>query len=608
MKIFLKLLPVLFFFNCTTSKSTLYQQDFPPLKSYESYTSEEYKKKVSRSVEQKIPFETLELLSHTEKSQFSHFPPTNEEETPYLATYQETLSGLQEQALSAFEKEQYREYIRLYQNLQKIEEVEKLPPLELAYFEYAESLLENDKDGAGFEILRMTLEEKSWEGQDLPSSARIHSLLNRLEEGGAIELRNDLLAKFQERLSLEAKPLPLTTLTTDEVLQSVVTIFVDKGYQIVNRARQRAIELGSGFFIDNKGYLITNYHVIRSEVDPEYEGFSRLYIQLSNELAARIPAKVIGWDTELDLALLKVEYVPPSFFSLAQTGLLETGNQIRAIGSPVGLSNTVSTGTVSAWNRRLLSIASVMQIDVPINPGNSGGPVLDEKNKVVAIAFAGLPQFQGLNFAIPVEYLHQILPRLYDGGSVEHAWLGLGFIETRSGLIISYIEPNGPASGLSLKVGDTLTSIAGERSDTLLKTRNIVTNLTSNYFVPLSWESEAGEKMSGFVTLDIRKKDPVVELAKRDSIINLILPLYGMTTEPIGKSFNRIEFLIKKVYPNTTADIAGLISGDTFSIAEWQVLEKEKVLLMAIYAESRKSGYLEKGVVIPISLEQDFFF
>ena len=129
--------------------------------------------------------------------------------------------------------------------------------------------------------------------------------------------------------------------------------------------------IGSGFFIDANGYLITNYHVIQSEVDPEYEGFSRVYIKRAENPTVRIPAKVVGWDATFDLALLKMEINPEVYFQLGSAEDLNIGSRIYAIGSPAGLEQTLTSGIVSAQNRRLLSLGSVLQIDAPVNHGSS---------------------------------------------------------------------------------------------------------------------------------------------------------------------------------------------------------------------------------------------
>ena len=209
--------------------------------------------------------------------------------------------------------------------------------------------------------------------------------------------------------------------TVRKMMKGTVTVWVDRGMTIEKGLGRADRMIGSGFFIDANGYLITNYHVIQSEVDPEYEGFSRVYIKRAENPTVRIPAKVVGWDTTFDLALLKTEINPEVYFQLGSSEDLNIGSRIYAIGSPAGLEQTLTSGIVSAQNRRLLSLGSVLQIDAPVNHGSSGGPIIDEAGRVQAIVFAGLERNEGLNFAIPVELLRLILPQLYAGGETVHA-------------------------------------------------------------------------------------------------------------------------------------------------------------------------------------------
>ena len=240
--------------------------------------------------------------------------------------------------------------------------------------------------------------------------------------------------------------------TVRKMMKGVVTVWVDRGITIEKGLGRADRMIGSGFFIDKNGFLITNYHVIQSEVDPEYEGFSRVYVKPAGNTSVRIPAKVIGWDPIFDLALLKTEITPEVSFVLGSSEDLNLGSRIYAIGSPAGLEQTLTSGIVSAKDRRFLSLGSVLQIDAPVNHGSSGGPIIDEAGRVQAIVFAGLERQEGLNFAIPVELLKLILPQLYGGGAAVHAWMasyGLSVPEAigqRGGAKLVYTLPGASAS------------------------------------------------------------------------------------------------------------------------------------------------------------------
>ena len=251
--------------------------------------------------------------------------------------------------------------------------------------------------------------------------------------------------------------------TVRKMMKGVVTVWVDRGITIEKGLGRADRMIGSGFFIDKNGFLITNYHVIQSEVDPEYEGFSRVYVKPAGNTSVRIPAKVIGWDPIFDLALLKTEITPEVSFVLGSSEDLNLGSRIYAIGSPAGLEQTLTSGIVSAKDRRFLSLGSVLQIDAPVNHGSSGGPIIDEAGRVQAIVFAGLERQEGLNFAIPVELLKLILSQLYGGGAAVHAWMasyGLSVPEAigqRGGAKLVYTLPGASAS--CIPAGTLITRI-----------------------------------------------------------------------------------------------------------------------------------------------------
>ncbi|MEI6387789.1 MAG: trypsin-like peptidase domain-containing protein, partial [Spirochaetota bacterium] len=278
---------------------------------------------------------------------------------------------------------------------------------------------------------------------------------------GAQTLR--LSPRAQIALPLEAVPAlrSLEPSMVATVAKGVVTVRVDRGIKIEQGVGTLDRMIGSGFFIDPRGYLITNYHVIASEVDPAYEGFSRVALKLAGDSDSRIVAKVIGWDPLLDIALLKVDMKPAFSFRIGRSGLPPQGQAVYAFGSPAGLDSTITSGIVSAVGRKFLEWGDVFQIDAALNPGNSGGPVLDADGEVRGIAFAGLTNFQGLNFAIPAEWLLAILPTLYEGGKVAWPWLGLQLGDSTTlspGLEVLYSHPSAPAT---IHEGGRILSVDG---------------------------------------------------------------------------------------------------------------------------------------------------
>ena len=303
------------------------------------------------------------------------------------------------------------------------------------------------------------------------------------------EKKFDALIQDTARLSGGVHDAPSLE-TVRKMMKGTVTVWVDRGMTIEKGLGRADRMIGSGFFIDANGYLITNYHVIQSEVDPEYEGFSRVYIKRAENPTVRIPAKVVGWDTTFDLALLKMEINPEVYFQLGSSEDLNIGSRIYAIGSPAGLEQTLTSGIVSAQNRRLLSLGSVLQIDAPVNHGSSGGPIIDEAGRVQAIVFAGLERNEGLNFAIPVELLRLILPQLYAGGETVHAWMSCYGVSVKespqqtAGTELVYAVPGSSAS--VIPAGAVITHLNGRAVPSLEALQAELMRLSAGTIVKVS--------------------------------------------------------------------------------------------------------------------------
>jgi len=401
------------------------------------------------------------------------------------------------------------------------------------------------------------------------------------------------------------------------MIKGTVTVWVDQGLKIESGVGYANRVIGSAFYIDQRGYLITNYHVISSEVDPSYEGYSRLYVKTPQDPDLRIPARVIGWDPVLDLALLKVEIDPPAIFSLGSSAGLKTGHRIYAIGSPAGLEQTLTSGIVSALNRRLLSLGSVLQIDAPINQGNSGGPIVDEAGLVQAVVFAGIETYEGLNFAIPVEYLRVILPVLYEGGKVSHSWFGvygksiaLPGTSAPGGVSVVYSVPGSPAEIAGIPQGAVVTALNGqpvknledlqyalirERPGTIVR----VTGIPA-----LTGELEQ-EYRDWFVMVDKRPERPGSLIFERDIESRALLPIMGLDLERVG---NSKKYMVRSVVRGSVADESGFSEQDVVEIRNLDVQHKDGYVALQLYTKRRKSGYLDAFIGLSASLDSPSYF
>lgn len=380
-----------------------------------------------------------------------------------------------------------------------------------------------------------------------------------------------------------------------DLLKGTVTIWVNRGMRIQGGIGVPDSVIGSGFFIDKTGYLLTNYHVIESEVDPEFEGFSRLYIRLWDDQNKKIPAKVVGWDKVFDIALLKVELEPEIIFSFSEGKDYYPGTPIIAIGSPGGLENTITSGIVSASGRKFLQMGSVIQVDVPINHGNSGGPLIDRDGELAGVVFAGIEQFEGINFAIPGEFLVPLVPSLYKGGRVSHPFLGLAVKEDPEGLRVIYKLPGGSGSRAGLKNGDIITNIMSIEIKKIEDVNKIFLKLEPDMAIQMDWISD-GVKTSGIIALGHRPDFPLLEASQIDLKKNLIPPVFGMTINSVSETIFGSEYIVTEVFPGTIADETGLSINDPFSIKKWEIIDDQKVIIMQIRIKKRKAGFLESGV------------
>ncbi|MDB5101249.1 MAG: peptidase [Cyanobacteria bacterium RYN_339] len=213
--------------------------------------------------------------------------------------------------------------------------------------------------------------------------------------------------------------------------------------------------VGSGFIVDPGGLIVTNNHVVRGATD----------IKVTTASGQSYRGKVIGADPMNDLALVRVNAKGLPFLKFAaSTEHVRVGDWVVAIGSPLGLSHTVSVGIISAMNRgiSLNERVNFLQTDAAINPGNSGGPLLNIQGEVVGVNTAIAARGQGIGFAIPCWTAMNVIGQLKATGHVERTWLGVsirGLNRDGGGVMVVGVAQGGPAASAGLRPGDVIVAI-----------------------------------------------------------------------------------------------------------------------------------------------------
>lgn len=396
-----------------------------------------------------------------------------------------------------------------------------------------------------------------------------------------------------------------------DYIQGTVTVWVDLGIKVKRGMGYADRVIGSGFFIDPRGYIITNHHVIEEIVSPKNSGYGKVFIKMAEDSDQRIPARVVGYDSVHDLALLKTEAEVPYTFNLGSSSELHVGDKIYAIGSPLGLERTLTSGVVSATDRKLFSTGSVIQIDAAINSGNSGGPFIDEDGRVQGIVFAGILQYSGLNFAIPVEYLKQDLPILFHGGKRRFPWIGAYGRTARAGrtsygLEVHYFMPGSPAARVGMRVGDVIVSLDGKNISTLEEMQDVLRDQVPDKIIGCEYLRD-GERKSCLLYLSERPENPGYTIYQNDTIEHSFVPLFGMELTPSSTTNSR-TFTVTRVIPGSAADESGFSENDPVTIGRIQFDDEKTMMLVPIATKNRRKGYLDMSVALQAYLDSPYYF
>ena len=384
------------------------------------------------------------------------------------------------------------------------------------------------------------------------------------------------------------------------------------------RERQREQDVpsqaqGTGFFLSEDGYLLTNYHIVENAVD----------IVVTALNGEEYKAKVIGADPRSDVALLKVEAKGLPFAVLGDSGQLKVGEWVLAIGNPYGLEHTVTSGIVSAKGRQLGLGGNVpeyqdfIQTDAAINRGNSGGPLVNMKGEVVGITsniFSPSGGNIGLGFAIPSNLARKVVTQLKEKGRVIRGRIGVSIkptplteddkdafkLENKNGALVVGVEKGSPAEKAGLQKYDVIVEVNGEKVTDSNNLKLKIANIEPGKKVEIKVIREGKEQAFSVTVEELDPAEAKVETKSSDKdlgfTIRELTPTlarrYGLETQE--------GLIITQVRRYSEADRKGLTAGDI-------ILEVNRKKVATVDELERMMAKFESGqaIILLVRTEQD---
>jgi serine protease Do len=342
-----------------------------------------------------------------------------------------------------------------------------------------------------------------------------------------------------------------------------------------NDAPHKVNGMGTGIVIDDRGYIITNFHVV--------DGVSKIEVTLADD--STCVAQLVSTDPKNDLAIVKVD-VPRKLpvITIGTSSDLMVGETVIALGNAYGYEHTVTRGIVSALHRNVQisdtqTYDDLIQTDASINPGNSGGPLLNIDGEMIGINVAVRAGAQGIGFSIPIDKAMVVAAKLMSVERVERKWHGAKTSDTPEhpdGAVVTSIDDNSPASKCGLKAGDIITAVDGKP---VARSADFERDLLGH---------EAGKDVSVTVRRNSQPVDmkmALAELSKKSTAGDSAWELLGVKLQTISpqqfqqyQSRYRGGLSVMEVRPDSPAAKQGIRRGDVLvGMHIWETLTLENV-------------------------------
>jgi serine protease Do len=328
--------------------------------------------------------------------------------------------------------------------------------------------------------------------------------------------------------------------------------------------------LGSGFIVDQEGYIVTNNHVI--------EDADQIKVRLYND--KEFDATLVGRDSNTDLALIKIktshDLIP---LEMGNSDELKVGTWVVAIGSPFGLEQTVTAGIVSAKGRIIGSgpYDDFIQTDASINPGNSGGPLINMNGEVVGINTAIVASGQGIGFAIPINLAKGIITQLKSEGEVTRGWLGVGIqdltpelteyydLKSNEGVLVTQVFKGDPAEKGGIKPNDIITAVNRKRVESARELSQMIADIGVGEQTEITLLRN-GREITVYIKT-AKREDTRLQAEKEQEDGNEEIGLAVKTLDPetarrLGYGEDEQGVIITRVEPGSKGELAGIRQGD----------------------------------------------